>query len=260
MLIRSMVAGSFYPEDPKILQASIKKMLNATVGCANLPIPKAIIAPHAGYIYSGPITSSGYACLVKAKNRIKKVVILAPAHQYLLSGIATTLAVAYETPLGQIKIDQQTIRGLNFSFLNVTEQAFRDEHSIEVHLPFLQVVLGEFLLIPLLIGKANKDQTSEILETLWGAPDTLIVVSSDLSHYHSYEKAKILDGETAKAITELNSDKISTDDACGATAIQGLLKVVAKKKMHVKQLDLRNSGDTSGDKDRVVGYGAFHFN
>jgi MEMO1 family protein len=258
MLLKSMVAGKFYPEDPKILRKSIVKMLNNAVDFSNLKVPKAIIAPHAGYVYSGLVAAAAYVCLSKAK--IKQVVLLAPAHQYAVQGVATTAAEAYETPLGSVKIDQKTIAGLTIPFLNTVERAFKDEHSVEVHLPFLQILLNELLLIPLLVGQSNENQVEKLLENLWGSDETLIIISSDLSHYHSYKEAKILDEETAEAITQLDASAISIDNACGSIAIKGLLAVAAKKKMRVTQVDLCNSGDTSSSKDQVVGYGAFHFN
>jgi hypothetical protein len=257
MFIDSMVAGRFYPADPEILTANIITMLNRAKEFSNLQVPKAMIVPHAGYRYSGPIAASAYACLSKAK--IKRVVLLAPAHQYLVDGVATTAAAAYKTPIGAVAIDRQVLDQLRFPFVHVIEEAFKDEHAIEVQLPFLQMVLGDFLLVPFLVGDADEGQLDKLLENLWDGPETLIVISSDLSHYHSYKRAKLLDEKAAEAITALKPDELSYDNACGAVAIKGLLAVAARKKMNVTQLDLRNSGDTSPYTHRLVGYGAFHF-
>lgn len=258
MVIHPKVAGKFYPENPAVLRQNVSEMLANAADKAKLPIPKALIAPHAGYIYSGPIAAAAYACLAKAK-QIKRIVILAPAHQYFVDGIATTSAESYLTPLGDIPIDQASIADLDFPYLNTIEAAFTYEHAVEVHLPFLQLTLGTFSLIPLLIGSAAIADVEKILEKLWGGPKTLVVISSDLSHYHPYKLAEILDQETAAAILTLDPIGFSDKQACGATAIKALLGVAAKKKMVATQIDLRNSGDTAGSKESVVGYGAFHF-
>lgn len=260
MIIYPNVAGKFYPAEPEILKQDILEMLQNATDKVLLQIPKAIIAPHAGYIYSGPIAASAYACLIKAKKQISRVVILAPAHQYSVNGIATTGANTYITPLGSIPIDQESITNVHLPYLRIIEEAFTLEHAIEVHLPFLQLTLENFSLIPLLVGSATTEQVEKILEKLWGKSETLIVISSDLSHYYPYSFAQKLDKETAAAIIRLDPEGFSSEQACGATAIKGLLTVAAKKKMHVSKLDLRNSGDTAGPKDQVVGYGAFHFN
>ena len=259
MIIQPNVAGKFYPDNPAVLRQDILNMLGDAADKANLPLPKAIIAPHAGYIYSGPIAASAYACLAKSKNQIKRVVLFAPAHRYPVDGVATTNAKSYLTPLGQIAIDQETISSLSFPYLNAIEEAFSSEHAVEVHLPFLQLTLGSFLLVPLLVGRAAVSEVENILEKLWDGPETLVVISSDLSHYHPYKLAQTWDKNTAEAIIELNPDGFSDEHACGATAIKALLNVASKKKMRALQVDLRNSGDTAGSKDSVVGYGAFRF-
>lgn len=259
MIIYPNVADKFYPADPEVLRQDVLQMLAAASDQAKLPIPKAIIAPHAGYIYSGPIAASAYACLPQAKKQIRHVVLLAPAHQYPINGIATTNAEFYMTPLGQIAIEQKNGTNIELPYLQRIEDAFTFEHALEVHLPFLQVTLENFSLLPVLIGSATTTQTATVLEKLWDGPETLIVISSDLSHYLPYASAKSLDKKTAGAIIKLDPDGISTEQACGATAIKGLLTVAANKKMRVTQIDLRNSGDTAGSKDQVVGYGAFHF-
>lgn len=260
MIIYPNVAGKFYPADPQVLRHDILHMLAAVDTQPELAIPKAIIAPHAGYIYSGPIAASAYACLTKAPNKIKQVVLLAPAHQYPISSMATTNADFYLTPLGKITIATDKISNLASPYIQIIEDAFTFEHALEVQLPFLQLTLENFSLIPLLVGAATITQVEKTLELLWGdGPETLIVISSDLSHYHPYKLAQTIDQQTANAILRLDPHGFSSEQACGATAIKGFLAVAAKKKMQAKQIDLRNSGDTAGTKDSVVGYGAFHF-
>lgn len=259
MIIKPAVAGMFYPSDPVKLQQMVKEFLANASEKASLPIPKAIIAPHAGYIYSGPIAASAYACLAKAKNLLKKVVVLAPAHRYPIEGIGITKANTYQTPLGMIPIDQKAVALItNHPEVVVTEAAFSTEHAIEVHLPFLQSLLADFSLIPLLVGFTSIANVVKVLETLWGDQETLIVISSDLSHYNDDATAKKLDHQTSEAILALNPDAIDNELACGATGIKGLLTIAASKKLKATLVDLRNSGDTAGPKDSVVGYGAFH--
>lgn len=259
MLIQPCVAGKFYPDDPEVLRQDVLAMLADTKDKANLTPPKAIIAPHAGYIYSGPIAASAYASLKKVKNQIKRVVILAPSHRYPIDGVATTTADFYLTPVGKIAIDQKTLTSTRLPNLKIIDEAFSVEHSLEVHLPFLQLTLETFSLLPLLVGFAEATQVEKILESFWGGPETLIVISSDLSHYNPYKVAQNIDKKIAQAIMDLDPNGFTTDDACGAIAIKGLLLIAARKKMTVLQVDLRNSGDTAGPKDSVVGYGAFHF-
>lgn len=259
MLIHPNVAGKFYPSDPKLLRSEILKMLGEAGEQAKLPLPKAIIAPHAGYIYSGPIAAAAYACLTQAQHEINQVVLLAPAHRFPVPSIATTTADFYLTPLGKVAIDQATITGVLSPTLSVIEEAFNFEHALEVHLPFLQLTLGEFKLIPLLVGAATVTVVAQLLAQLWHGRETLIVVSSDLSHYHPYRLAQTLDQRTRDAIIQLNPDGVTAEAACGATAIRGLLKIAATKNLQPLAIDLRNSGDTAGSKDSVVGYGAFHF-
>jgi AmmeMemoRadiSam system protein B len=259
MVIYPSVAGKFYPADPDVLRRDILKMLRGASDKAVLPTPKAIIAPHAGYVYSGSIAASAYASLAKAKKQIHRIVLLAPAHQYPVNGIATTNAKFYMTPLGQIAIDQKSIAKIALPYVQAVEEAFASEHAIEVHLPFLQLTLDSFSFIPLLIGLATVAQVERILEKLWDGIETLIVISSDLSHYYPDALAQSLDKKTAAAIIALDPKGFSSEHACGATVIKGLLAVAAKKKMRAAQIDLCNSSVAAGSKDQVVGYGAFHF-
>lgn len=259
MTIYPNVAGQFYPADPKILRQEVSKLLANAENKTKLPVPKAIIAPHAGYIYSGPIAASAYACLINAKKQINHVVLLAPTHHYLINGIAKTHANNYMTPLGKIVIDQKSVIDIDLPYFKAAEEAFNLEHAIEVHLPFLQLTLENFSLVPLLVGIATIEQVATVLKKLWDGPETLIVISSDLSHYFHYNVAQLLDKKTAEAIIKLDPKGFSSENACGEMAIKGLIAIALQKKMHVTQIDLRNSGDTAGSKDQVVGYGAFHF-
>jgi len=252
------VAGMFYPDDPQELREMIKKFLHQAQAKKNLPLPKAIIAPHAGYIYSGPIAASAYACLAKT-SPIKQVVILAPAHRAYFTGIATLPTDFYATPLGKVAIDQAALKNIaTLPGVIVSSAAFAEEHAMEVQLPFLQMLLDNFKLIPLLVGAVTPTQVAIVLEKFWDDEKTLIVVSSDLSHYLDYHAAQLLDNQTKDAILKLDYTKITEDAACGRIAIAGLLMAAAAKNMRATLVDLRNSGDTAGSRDAVVGYGAFH--
>ena len=252
------VAGAFYPNDPAELQLMINKMLAAasTTGA----VPKVIIAPHAGYVYSGPVAASVYKLLEAAHATIKRVVLLGPSHRVPVNGIAISSAGFYSTPLGRVALDQEAIHAIaTLPGVEQLDMAHTHEHSLEVHIPFLQTVLDDFTLVPLVVGDADSDQVAKIMDTLWGGNETLIVVSSDLSHYHDYEEAKSMDKATSDAIVHLRSDDIGYDDACGRNPVCGLLELASQRGLEVKTVDLRNSGDTAGPRDRVVGYGAYAF-
>jgi len=252
------VAGMFYPDNPAALRNMVQDFLeNAD---ASGPGPKAIIAPHAGYIYSGPIAASAYARLLPVRDRIKRVILLGPSHRVPLLGLATSSAEHFITPLGSVELDRdaiQTISGL--AQVHKMDAAHAMEHSLEVHLPFLQMILSDFKLVPLVVGDATADQVDEVLEKLWGGEETLIVISSDLSHYHDYQTARKMDSRTSKAIESLNPEALGYEDACGRIPVSGLLRAAQKHKLHAQTLDLRNSGDTAGPRDQVVGYGAYVF-
>lgn len=255
---QSIFKGTFYPKDLKKLTAMIDDFLEKVT--EDRPVPKAIIAPHAGYIYSGQTAAHAFKCFLKVKT-IKQVVVVAPSHQYAFDGIATTAADQFETPLGKISIDQAACKKLNAEFkcVQVEENAFDHEHALEVELPFLQRVLSNFTLVPLIVGQMAPKYLSKVLLSVWNGPETLIVISSDLSHYQSYVIANKIDYATRKAVENLLPEKIAFGQACGQTGIIALLDVAKKKGLKAKCVDLRNSGDTAGDRDRVVGYGAFHF-
>lgn len=252
------VAGTFYPENSAQLHADIQEML-AHLASGN-SAPKAIIVPHAGYIYSGAIAASAYVQLKPARNTIKRVILLGPCHRVPLSGLATTGADCFDTPLGSVPIDRESIdRVLSLPQVMESDLTHQQEHSLEVQLPFLQEVLDEFTLVPMVVGDSSAEDICEVLELLWGGRETLVVISSDLSHYHDYKTAQVMDNLTCKAIEALDGDAISQEQACGRNPVSGLLQVAQHHDMKVTTLDLRNSGDTAGSKDQVVGYGAWMF-
>jgi AmmeMemoRadiSam system protein B/AmmeMemoRadiSam system protein A len=258
---QAAVAGMFYPADAGELRAMVREMLRAApagASAAGEGWAKALIAPHAGYIYSGPVAGSAYRQIEAARGHVRRVVLIGPAHRVAVEGLAVSGARAFATPLGEVPVDESAVeRVLQLPFVHVLDQAHAREHSLEVHLPFLQEVLGDFALVPLVFGAATAEQVAQALELLWGGEETLIVVSSDLSHYHEYNQARALDGQTARAIETLRPDSIAPEQACGRTAIQGLLQAAARHGLRVHTLDLRNSGDTAGPRDQVVGYGAW---
>ncbi len=256
MIRQPAVAGSFYPANPKQLHLMLTQYL--TEVATDAKVPKAIIVPHAGYIYSGPIAASAYARLIKAHDLITRVVILGPSHRVAFRGLAVSRAATFSTPLGDIPIDQKAVQAIvQLPFVEYIEQAHTYEHSLEVHLPFLQEVLDHFEIVPIVAGDATPDQVSQVLEALWGNEETLIVISSDLSHYLDYATAKLMDETTSKIIEALEYEKLGSETACGKVPVSGLLKLARDKSLSINTIDLRNSGDTSGDKSRVVGYGAY---
>lgn len=248
------VAGLFYPADEGGLRAALAQH----VRLAAWPIDaKAIIAPHAGYVYSGPIAGQAYAALAHRAGQIRRVVLLGPAHRLGFRGIAAPTAQAFATPLGLVPVDGAAVASLlDIPGVMLLEPAFENEHGIEVHLPFLQHALHDFSVVPLIVGDATPETVEAVLTRLWGGPETLVVISSDLSHYERYERARELDGATMKLIETHRHDRLETQFACGQRAIAGLLRRAAALDLRVTTLDVRNSGDTAGDRDRVVGYGA----
>ena len=241
------MAGMFYPADSGELRRMIEGFLAEAKPGAH---PKAIIAPHAGTIYSGPIAASVYKRINPEK--ITRVVLIGPSHRVALRGLAASSAPAWRTPLGEVSVARP-------NFIQISDAAHAQEHSLEVQVPFLQVVLGDFTLLPLVAGEASAEEVAEVLEKCWGGPETLIVISSDLSHYENSETARAMDSAAAKAIVALNPRGLDYDNACGLVPITGLLHLAKKKKMRAELVDLRNSGDTAGPRDQVVGYGAFAF-
>jgi len=262
----------FYPDQESTLRSDVEGLLAEAVEArrdldgelASVPgsagRPKALIAPHAGYVYSGPVAASAYVRISSLRDSIRRVVLLGPAHRYPVRGIAASSAVFFETPLGPVPVDQEGVRtALGLSQVHLLDEAHEGEHSLEVHLPFLQVVLSDFTLVPLLVGEASPEDVAEVLKVLWGGPETLIVVSSDLSHYLSYSRANELDAVTARAIQELRPEGIGHDHACGRMPMGGLLLRAREEGLSAECVDLRNSGDTAGPHHQVVGYGSFLF-
>lgn len=253
------VAGTFYPGEASALAAEVATYLASASAGKREGAPKAIIAPHAGYVYSGPIAGTVYARIASLAGRVRRVVLAGPAHRVHVPGVAVPAAREFATPLGSIALDSEAIAiASSFPFVEVSDRAHALEHSLEVHLPFLQAALGDFRLVPLVVGDAVPAQMAALLEALWGGEETLIVVSSDLSHYLPYESARRRDGGTARAILGLDAHLVP-EDACGAAPINGLLEFARTRGLEPELVDLRNSGDTAGGRDRVVGYGAFAF-
>jgi len=255
------VAGMFYPADPQELKGLMSQYLGSvTTPEENSTIPKAIIAPHAGYVYSGPVAASAYARLLPAHDRIKRVVLLGPSHRVPLFGLAISSVDQFDTPLGPVKLDRDAIDSIaDLAQVRQLDEAHSMEHSLEVHLPFLLEVLDDFKLVPLVVGDAQPEEVAEVLERLWGGPETLIVISSDLSHYHDYATAKRMDSATSSAIEKLQLENIHSENACGCVPVSGLLHLARQMGLHAETIDLRNSGDTAGPRDSVVGYGAYVF-
>ncbi len=266
------VAGSFYPNNPGQLRKQIEQLLADAQ--RPTPVPKALIAPHAGYIYSGPIAATAYNTLIPLSDKTTRVVLLGPSHHIALHGIATPGCEQFQTPLGVIPLDLHAVNKINcLEGVYTNPSAHAREHSLEVHLPFLQTVLHQFQLVPLVVGDAAPKQVAAILNTLWydidsnervaksgykggGGEETVIIISSDLSHYHPYQQARKLDRDTTEQIENLNIE-LTGEQACGCRAINGLLYAARQHGLRVTTLDLRNSGDTAGGKDQVVGYGAY---
>ena len=249
----------FYPGDPRALAAEVDELLDGVESPAGprLGFPKAIVVPHAGYIYSGPVAARAYDELAPARGIVRRVVLLGPVHRVPVRGLAVPSAGAFATPLGTVRVDKEAIGAVRALPQVVTsDPAHALEHSLEVQLPFLQKVLGDFALAPFAVGDATVEEVAEVIERLWGGPETLIVISTDLSHYHSYDEARAIDGSTVRRIAALAAD-IDHDEACGATPLNGFLSLSKKKNLSLKLLAACNSGDTAGGKDRVVGYSSF---
>lgn len=254
------VAGMFYPGSSPELVREISEFLDNTAHAAPVPgFPKAVIVPHAGYVYSGAVAASAYDLLRPARGVVKRVVLLGPCHRVAVRGLALPAASAFDTPLGRVAMDQAAIAQIkDLPQLVQSAAVHAQEHALEVQLPFLLAVLGEFSLLPLAVGDATPEQVAQVLERLWGGPETLIVISSDLSHFHGYDEARAIDAATLKTILESGTN-ISHEQACGATPVVGMLLAARHHGMTPQLLDYRNSGDTAGSKDRVVGYASFRF-
>ena len=255
------VAGTFYPADADALERQLTLFLSEA---GNLhpnpadPVPKAIIGPHAGYVYSGPIAARAYARLAAARGRITRVVLIGPSHYVAYKGLAVDTAEAWAMPNGTVALDTETIARLRqLPDVGELEAAYTREHALEVHVPFLQHVLGAFRLIPIVAGDTPPETVAALFEAVWGGPETLIVVSTDLSHYLDYAACQATDQRTAEAIERFDIAAIDSTGACGQVPTRGLLLAARRRGMTIERLDLRNSGDTAGPRDRVVGYGAW---
>jgi hypothetical protein len=254
------VAGLFYPADSAELAREVDDLLDHTPAALPAPgWPKALIVPHAGFMYSGATAAHGYALLAAARGTVRRVVLLGPAHRVALRGLALPAAAAFDTPLGRLSVDAAAVRALK-ALPQVVESAavHRQEHALEVQLPFIQRALGEVSLVPLVVGEATAEEVAAVLELLWGGEETLILISSDLSHYHDYDAARRIDGATVESI--LGATRVNHQQACGATPIAGMLQAARARGIAPVLLDMRNSGDAAGGKSRVVGYAAFAFN
>ncbi|MBN9695782.1 MAG: AmmeMemoRadiSam system protein B [Zoogloea sp.] len=253
------VAGLFYPADPHSLHAQVAGFLSAALPAEHIDAPKALIAPHAGYIYSGAVAACAYAELAQRRDLIRRVLLLCPTHRVAVRGMALPAAQSFITPLGGVPVDREAwLQARALPGVIVDDRPHAEEHAIEVQLPFLQSTLDHFAILPLAVGHADPLDVAGLLEALWGGPETLIVISSDLSHYQPYRQAQWRDKATIAQIRQLDAT-LSPDQACGAGAINGLLLAAQRHHLTPHVLDLRNSGDTAGDRDRVVGYASIAF-
>ena len=255
---RAAVAGAFYPGEAGPLAAEVTELLEG-VECfePRFGLPKALIVPHAGYIYSGPVAARAYDELALARGVVKRVVLLGPVHRVPVRGLALPASEAFETPLGRIALDRAAAHALEgLAQVVRSEPAHAQEHALEVQLPFLQRMLGEFALVPLAVGDATIAEVAQVLERLWGGEETLIVISTDLSHYHAYEEARRIDGATLERIARFATD-LRHEEACGATPLNGFLDLARRKGLRIRMLAACNSGDTAGGKGQVVGYSSF---
>ncbi len=250
------VAGQFYPATAGDLQAAVRHYLAHAAPVE--PPPKAIIAPHAGYVFSGPVAGSAYAGWQDLGTRVQRVVLLGPAHSVYLRGMAVPAARTFLTPLGGVAVDQEALAAITSLTGVITDDLpHAAEHSLEVQLPFLQVLFPDFTLVPVVVGDTNAESVAAVLETLWGDDATRIVISTDLSHYHSYSDARAIDDATSAAICALQTQHIGPQQACGCMPLRGLMAYAREHGLQISELDRRSSGDTAGPRDWVVGYGAY---
>jgi MEMO1 family protein len=250
------IAGTFYPADPAGLRAAVEKFVRATP--SEGPVPKAIIAPHAGYVYSGACAGAAYARLLPDQAQITRIVLLGPCHRVAVRGLATSSADYWKTPLGAMPLDRGVLAGLSdLPQVATHDGTHQQEHSLEVHLPFLQVCFPQANLMPFVVGQASAEEVAGVLERLWGGPETRIVISTDLSHFLDYDACNALDTRTAQAVEALDYAAIGRDQACGRIPMSGLLHLAKQRGMRIERVGLCNSADTVGDPARVVGYGSW---
>jgi AmmeMemoRadiSam system protein B/AmmeMemoRadiSam system protein A len=252
------VAGTFYPGAAGALAEEVSGLLGSVEPRAPATgWPKALIVPHAGYVYSGPVAAHAYRELENARSSVRRVVLLGPAHRVPVRGLALPGDDAFDTPLGRVAVDADAVRALaGLPQVLTSRAAHAHEHSLEVQLPFLQRTLDTFSLVPLVVGMATREEVAEVIERLWGGPETLIVLSSDLSHYHPYDEARRIDAATLERIAALATD-LDPDEACGAVPLNGLLLAARRRGMTARLLAAQDSGDTAGGRGEVVGYCAF---
>jgi len=256
------VAGTFYPRDHDELTQSILQMLQVAAtlqpeSTTEQTSIRTIIAPHAGYIYSGPIAASAYHYIQPSASTIENVILIGPAHRAAVTTCVCPTARWFETPLGKIPIAQDILEPLvKQKLLYIDQHAHQFEHSLEVHLPFLQTLCSDFTLIPLLVGDCAAQNIVDIISLLQ-TDNSLLIVSTDLSHFLDYQSANQRDKKTTAAIESLDYSAIGPEDACGCVALSGLLLHAQQQGLHINSVDYRNSGDTAGNKNRVVGYGAY---
>ena len=249
------VAGSFYPDDAATLRETVQALLAAAPTTSITP--KLLIAPHAGYVYSGPVAATGYTLLPAIAANIRRVVLLGPAHRVYFQGVAVSTAQAFATPIGTVPTATTAVAELRQTGQVIEhDEAHADEHSLEVHLPFLQLTLNDFELIPLLVGDADHREVAALIDSLWGGEETLIVISTDLSHFLDYEAACRADAQTTRLI-ERAEPHVASEQACGCRPLNAALEVIPARGLNVQTLDVRNSGDTAGPRGRVVGYGTY---
>lgn len=257
---KAMVAGMFYPAEAEELRRLVLSFLEAAWNHDAEETPKAIVAPHAGYLYSGPIAGNAYAHLSAHAGDISRVVLFGPAHHAHFTGMVYSGAESFLTPLGAVPVDRAAYEKVcDLPQVFEYEQPFEGEHSLEVQLPFLQLSLEKFRIVPFLVGDARTREVAQVIEHLWGGEETLFLVSTDLSHFLDYDRAKVEDAETTRAIEALRPESIAQTQACGRVPLRGLLYEARRHGLKARTLDLRNSGDTTGPRDRVVGYGAYAF-
>ena len=251
------VAGMFYPGDARSLTSEVDDLLGGVEPAPRLGFPKALLVPHAGYVYSGPVAAHAYDELAAARGIVKRVVLLGPVHRVPVRGLAIPTDAAFATPLGEVPIDQAALAAVReLPQIVASDRAHLQEHALEVQLPFLQRQLGEFALAPFAVGDASVAEVAEVIERLWGGPETLIVISTDLSHYHPYAQARQIDGATLARIARFATD-IHHEEACGATPLNGFLDLARRRNLTIKLLSACNSGDTAGGRGQVVGYSSF---
>jgi AmmeMemoRadiSam system protein B len=251
------VAGTFYPASRFELDALVTSLLSDARSGASTRRPKALVVPHAGYVYSGPVAASAFARLAPHGETIRRVVLVGPAHRVRVEGLVSPGVSHLRTPLGDVVVDLEALSATPEIAANPAAHA--REHSLEVELPFLQKVASGAKVVPIAVGAEGAATVARVIESLWGGPETLIVISSDLSHYLPYDDARAADRRTADRVLALDPRPLAGEDACGATGINGMLVAARGRKLEVELVDLRNSGDTAGSRHEVVGYGAFAF-